>query len=87
MLADLEAKARDPRVVISPIALEAVKKIDAVFELERAINGLSAEQRRAARQDRIKPLVDDLYVWMKEQRARVSSKTPLGKALHYMLVR
>jgi transposase len=87
VLADLDAKARDPRVVISPIALDAVKKIDVIFELERAINGLSAEQRRAARQDRIKPLVDDLHMWMKDQRTRVSSKTPLGKALHYMLVR
>jgi transposase len=87
VLADLEAKARDPRVVISPIALEAVKKIDEIFELERSINGLSAEQRRDARQGEIKPLVDNLHLWMKDQRSRVSSKTPLGKALHYMLVR
>lgn len=87
VLADLEAKARDPRVVISPIALEAVKKIDAIFELERAITGSSAEHRRHARHEKIKPLVEHLHVWMKDQRSRVSSKTPLGKALHYMLVR
>lgn len=87
VLADLEAKARDPRVVISPIALEAVKKIDAIFELERALTGLSAEHRRDARHEQIKPLVEHLHVWMKDQRSRVSSKTQLGKALHYMLVR
>jgi len=87
VLADLEAKARDPRVVISPIALEAVKKIDAIFDIERTLNGLSAERRRDGRQAEIKPLVDELYIWMKDQRSRVSSKIPLGKALNYMLKR
>jgi len=87
VLADIEAKARDPRVIISPIALEAVKQIDAIFAAERVIIGLSAERRRDARQGQIKPLVDNLHLWMKDQRARISSKTPLGKALHYMLVR
>jgi transposase len=32
---------------ISPLALEAVRRIDALFEIERSINGHSAEQRRA----------------------------------------
>jgi transposase len=87
VLADLAAKARDPRIVISPIALEAVNKIDALFDIERELNGLGAEQRLMVRQARVKRLVEDLHDWMKEQRTRVSSKTPLGKALHYMLVR
>lgn len=87
VLADLAAKARDPRIVISPIALEAVQRIDAIFEIERAINGLSAEARRTVRQEQAKPLVEALHAWMIEQRARISGKTPLGKALHYMLVR
>jgi transposase len=87
VLADLAAKARDPRIVISPIALEAVKKIDAIFDIEREINGFSAETRLSARQERVRPLVDGLHVWMTEQRALVSGKTPIGKALHYMLVR
>ncbi|GEO17811.1 hypothetical protein MAE02_55070 [Microvirga aerophila] len=34
---------------ISPIALEAVKRIDALFEIERTINGRSAEERRRVR--------------------------------------
>ncbi len=87
VLADLAAKARDPRVAISPIALEAVARIDAIFEIEREINGASAETRRAVRQALSKPLVDDLQDWMKQQRERVSGKTPLGKALAYMLKR
>jgi len=87
VLADLAAKARDPRIVISPIALEAVKKIDAIFDVEREINGLSVAARQTERQARVKPLVEALHAWMTEQRALVSGKTPIGKALHYMLVR
>ena len=41
--------------VISPIALEAVKRIDAVFAIEREINGLSAAERLGVRQDRSRP--------------------------------
>jgi hypothetical protein len=37
--------------VISPLALEAVRRIDALFEIERSINGQSAERRQAVRQE------------------------------------
>ena len=63
-LADLAASARGKAqgktdVVISPMALEAVQRIDRLFDIERAINGLTAEQRLVARQDLSKPLVAD----------------------------
>ena len=87
VLADITAKARDPSIVISPIALEAVQRIDAIFEIERDINGSTPDVRRAARQERVKPLVDALHLWMKQQQARVSAKSHIGKALTYMLKR
>src|SRR5216684_29218 len=37
--------------VISPLALEAVRRIDALFEIERSINGQSGGQRRAIRRE------------------------------------
>lgn len=37
--------------VISPLALEAVRRIDALFEIERGINGETPERRRAVRQE------------------------------------
>jgi len=37
---------------ISPIAFEAVKRIDALFDIEREINGLTSEQRLAVREER-----------------------------------
>jgi hypothetical protein len=49
--ADFRRKAQGKTTsVLSPLALEAVRRIDALFEIERAINGQSAEQRRAVRQ-------------------------------------
>ena len=87
VLADIAAKARESKVTISPVAFEAVKQIDAIFAIEREINGQAPEARLAVRQLRVKPLVEDLHVWMKQQRSRVSAKSHIGKALNYMLKR
>ncbi len=90
-LADVARKkrslARDARITLSPIAVEAVKQIDAIFDIEREINGLPAEQRRAVRHERIKPLVEALHAWMIAARARVSAKSAIAKAMDYMLKR
>ena len=52
-LADIAANARRGKnaAAISPIALEALKRIDALFDIERGINGLSAEERLRVRQE------------------------------------
>ncbi len=72
---------------ISPLALEAVRRIDALFEIERSINGQSAERRRAVRQELSAPLVADLERWMREQRAKLSRGNDLATAMDYMLKR
>jgi len=71
----------------SPIAIEAVRRIDELFRLEREINGLSADQRLAVRQERSKPIVDDLEKWLRTERRKLSSKTRLAKAIDYSLKR
>jgi transposase len=81
-----KAQGKTP-VPISPLALEAVQRIDALLEIERSINGASAERRRAVRQDLSAPLVADLEVWMREQRARLSRGSDIAKAMDYMLKR
>ena len=58
--------------VISPLALEAVRRIDALFEIERTINGESAERRRTLRQEVRAPFVTDLERWLREQRRPLS---------------
>ncbi len=72
---------------ISPLALEAVQRIDALFEIERSINGQTAEQRRSVRQQLSAPLVADLEIWMREQRAKLSRGNDVAKAMDYMLKR
>src|SRR5262249_26304727 len=87
-LADIGSKARNQKsTTISPIAFEAVRKIDAIFMLERSINGLSSEQRVAVRRRDIAPLVDDLIDWMERERGKLSRHHEVAKAMDYMLKR
>src|SRR6266513_183024 len=81
-----KAQGKTP-AAISPLALEAVRRIDALFEIERSINGHSAERRRAVRQELSAPLVADLESWMREQRAKLSRGNDLAKAMDYLLKR
>ena len=69
------------------MALEAVRRIDALFEIERAINGRSAEERRAVRQDLSAPLVADLEAWMREERPKLPRGSDVAKAMDYILKR
>ncbi len=91
-MADLEENARrraagKKEIPLSPIAIEVVRRIDALFEIERSINGKSPQERRAVRQNSSRPLVDDLRVYMHEQAARLSRGHDLVKAANYMLKR
>ena len=92
VLADIAANARrkaqgKTAAVISPLALEAVRRIDALFEIERSINGDSPERRRAARQELSAPLVTDLETWLREHRPKLSRGNDLAKAMDYVLKR
>jgi hypothetical protein len=91
-LADIEAAARRKArgrtpPVISPIAWEAVQRIDALFDIERTINGLPAERRLAVRQERSAPLVAALEGWMREERRKLSRHNEVAVAIDYMLKR
>jgi transposase len=89
VLADLAAQARrgENATPISPLALEAVTRIDALFDLERTITGQSPEQRLAVRHKHSAPLVEALKTWMQAERARLSRHCPVAKAMDYMLRR
>ena len=71
----------------APVAVEAVRRIDAIFAMERDINGLSAGVRLATRQQRIAPLIGELEGWMRAERARLSRHADTAKAMNYMLKR
>jgi transposase len=71
----------------APIAAEAVRRIDELFAIERAINGNAPEQRLAVRREKSTPLVTDLEIWMRQQRALLSSGNDTAKAINYLLNR
>jgi len=86
VLADIakSAPGREPR---APLAVAAVRRIDAIFAIESEINGLPVEQRLAVRTARIAPLVAELESWMRTERARLSRHADVAKAMDYMLKR
>jgi transposase len=77
--------ARSRPLPAAPI--EAVERIDALFAIEREINGLTPRERVRARHARSRPLVIPLESWLREQRSRVSKNSEIGKAIDYSLKR
>ncbi len=91
-MADIEENARrkaagKKEIPLSPIAVEVVRRIDALFAIERAINGQRPEGRLEARKSASRPLVDDLHSYLREQVAKLSRGHDLAKAIQYMLRR
>lgn len=91
-LADVASAARkksrgDHTGMIYPIALEAVQRIDTLFDVERGINGKDAAERLAVRQELSVPLMAELHEWLTAQLARLSRNDDLAKAINYMLRR
>jgi transposase len=90
--ADVEGSLRrkaagKKEIALSPIAIEVVRRIDAVFEIERAVNGKNAEERLAARRTTSRPLVDVLHAYLRTQLVKLSRGHDLAKAINYMLKR
>jgi transposase len=88
-LADIAANARRGKDAepISPLALEAVRRIDAIFDLERTINGADSATRLALRREWTAPRVTDLERWMRSERERLSRHASVAQAMDYMLKR
>lgn len=89
VLADIatNAKRGSKAAPISPMALEAAQLIDTLFDIEREINGLAAEQRLAHRHKDSQPLVEELRDWLQTERAKLSRSSPVAEAIDYMLKR
>ena len=88
-LADIAASKRRGKNAppISPLALEAVKRIDVLFDIERGINGKSTGERLATRQELSAPVLADLKDWMQAERGKLSRHSSVAKAMDYMLRR
>lgn len=71
----------------SQIAGQAVEYIGQLYEVEREVQSLTANERKAQRQVRSKPLADALHQWMQAHRQNVPKGTATAKALDYSLKR
>ena len=71
----------------SPIAAEAIRRIGALYAIEREIRGRLPSERAAVRQARSRPLLDALHAWLSATLRTVSAKSPLAIAINYALVR
>ena len=89
MLADITANVRrGPNASpISPLALDAVERIDRLFDIERTITGLGIDERLVVRQAQSAPLVAELEAWMRTESQRLSKHAEVARAMSYMLRR
>jgi hypothetical protein len=58
-----------------------------IFDAEREIHGLPAEQRLVQRQAWVAPLVGSFEHWMRGERGKLSRHADVAKAMDYMLKR
>ncbi len=75
------------RLQKAPIAIEAVERIDALFAIEREINGKSPAERVRVRNEHSRPLVEALETWLRAQRRKLSASSAVAQAIQYSLNR
>jgi transposase len=86
-LADVARGQRGQTAMGAPLAIEAVRRIDLVFDAERPLKGLPTEERLTGRKRDVAPLLAELETWMREHRAKLSRHADVAKAMDYMLNR
>jgi transposase len=69
----------------APIATQTLLRIAALYKIEEAIRGKSAEERRAVRQQKSTPHCQALKCFLEKQLGRVSAKAPIAQAIRYAL--
>ena len=71
----------------SPVATEVLRRIAMLYAIEGEVRGSPVEQRRIARAERSRIIVDDLHQYLEARNAQVSAKSKLGEAIRYALTR
>jgi transposase len=71
----------------APIAAQALERIGALYAVEKDIRGRNPDERRAARQEKSRAIVDALEPWLRDKLALISQKTKLAEAIRYALSR
>lgn len=69
----------------SRLTTEALRRIGELYAIEEAIRGKPPDDRRAERQARARPLLDDLERWLQATLATLSRKSDTAAAILYAL--
>src|SRR5271163_3948150 len=71
----------------SQTATEALERIGALYAIEKEIRGRSPEERREARNERARPLLESLKQWLEATLGKLSRKSDTAMAVRYALGR
>lgn len=71
----------------APIAEEVLRRIAQLYRVEADIRGQGAESRKAAREERSRPLVSDLEPWLQARLQEIAGRSPMAEAIRYTLSR
>jgi transposase len=67
------------------VAAKAIQRIAWLYRIEADARPLSAEQRLLARQQRSRPLWEELHAWLELERTRVPDGSAIARAIDYSL--
>lgn len=78
---------KEPQIVRQSVAYQALQKISEFYNADTELKELSSEERLQKRQKEIRPMVEEFFVWAKEQVAQcaVPPKTKTGQGLNYLI--
>jgi transposase len=62
-----------------------LRQIATLYEIEDAIRGQPAEERRRVRQQRSRPLIETMQTWLADTLDRISGRSALAQAIRYAL--
>ena len=71
----------------STVGEQALKFFIQLYEVEREVRDLAADERKAIRQDKTQPIADALHQWLTQQRKKVPDGSATAKAIDYSLKR
>lgn len=76
----IEAKGDNKKTGKADVVLNLIGKL---YGIEQAIKDKTVEEKFNVRQQKAKPIVDELYQWLIKHQDNMPPKIPLGKAISY----
>jgi len=65
------------------VSVTAIRKLDEIIHMDNTFDTMSADERKAARLEKLKPKMDAFYEWCLEKRDEALSSMALSKALNH----